>query len=266
MLASKRIVGTVVILSLLLGGCLWKKRGREEKQPAAAALYEKGLALYKKRIYDRALEVFNDLKGSFPGEDPYYTWAELKIADCYFFKKEYTEAIGHYEEFKKFHPFHGEIPYVVFQIGLSYFKQMKSLDRDQGVTRKALSNFEFLIANYPPSVLTEKAREKVKICKERLAGKELYVARFYYKKKKYQGAKARFEAVLKLYPEVDALDEALFYLGKSHLRLGEIDLARKVFTDLVGNYPDSTFSDEAKEELMELPEEEFTPPGAESAK
>ncbi|NIS61614.1 MAG: outer membrane protein assembly factor BamD [Proteobacteria bacterium] len=266
MLASKRIVGTVIILSLLLGGCLWKKKGREENGTAAAHLYEKGLALYKKRIYDRALEVFNDLKASFPGEDPYYTWAELKIADCYFFKKEYTEAIGHYEEFKKFHPFHGEIPYVVFQIGLSYFKQMKSLDRDQEITRNALSNFEFLIANYPPSVLTEKAREKVKICKERLAGKELYVARFYYNKKKYQGAKARLEAVLKLYPEMDALDEALFYLGKSHLGLGEIDLARKVFNDLVGNYPDSEFSEEAKEELMELPEEEFTSTGAESAK
>lgn len=253
--ASKRIIGTVVILSLLFGGCLWKKRGLEEKETAAANLYKKGLALYKKRNYDRALEVFNELKGSFPGEDPYYTSAELKIAECYFFKKEYTEAISHYGEFKKFHPFHGEIPYVVFQIALSYFKQMKSMDRDQGATRKALSNFEFLIANYPPSVLTEKAREKVKICKERLAGQELYVAKFYYKKKKYQGAKARLEAVVKLYPEVDTLDEALFYLGKSHMKLGEMDLARKVFTHLVGIYPDSKFSDEAKGELRELLED-----------
>jgi outer membrane protein assembly factor BamD len=266
MLAWKRIIGIVLILSLLLGGCQWKKRGLEEGETAAAALYKKGLALYKKRDYDKALEVFNELKGSFPGEDPYYTWAELKIADCYFFKNEYVEAIGHYEEFKKFHPFHGEIPYVVFQIGLSYFKEMKSVDRDQGPTRKALSNFEFLIANYPPSVLTEKAREKVKICRERLAGKELYVAKFYYKKKKYQGAKARIETMMKLYPDVDVLDEALFYLGKSHLELGETDLARKVFTDLVGSYPDSKFSNEAKEELEDLPGEEFTSPGAEPTK
>jgi outer membrane protein assembly factor BamD len=264
--ASKRIIGTVVILSLLLGGCLPKKRGLEEKETAAAILYKEGLALYKKRNYDRALKVFNELKGNFPGEDPYYAWAILKIADCYFFKKEYTEAISHYEEFKKFHPFHGEIPYVVFQIALSYFKEMKSIDRDQGATRKALSNFEFLIANYPPSVLTEKAREKAKICRERLAGKELYVAKFYFKKKKYQGAKARLAAVVQLYPEVDVLDEAFFYLGKSHMNLGEMDLARKVFTHLVGTYPDSTFSDEVKEELAELAEEEVSSTGAESTK
>ena len=264
MLASKRIIGTVVLLSLLLGGCLWRKRGFGEKEIPPADLYEKGLALYKKKKYSRALEVFNELKGTFPGEDPYYTWAELKVADCYFFKKEYTEAIGLYEEFKKFHPFHGEIPYVIFQIGLSYFKQMKSKDRDQGATRKALSNFELLIANYPPSVFTEKSREKVKICRERLAENELYIAKFHYKKKKYQGAKARLEAMVKIYPEVDTLDEALFYLGKSHLKLGETDVARGVFTDLVQNYPDSKFSDKAKGELQELPEEELPSTGTEA--
>lgn len=255
MLASKRMIGAVVILSLMFGGCLWRKGGLEEKENPPAALYEKGLALYKKKKYSRALEVFNELKGSFPGEDPYYTWAELKVADCYFFKKEYTEAIGLYEEFRKFHPFHGEIPYVIFQIGLSYFNQMKSIDRDQGATRKALSNFELLIANYPPSILTEKAREKVKICRERLAANELYIAKFHYKRKKYQGAKSRLEAMVELYPEVKTLDEGLFYLGKSHLKLGEMGLARKVFTDLVGSYPDSKFSDEAKEELKELLED-----------
>ena len=266
MLAPKRMIGTFIILSLLLGGCLWGKRGLKEKEATLAALYEKGLALYKKKKYSRALEVLNELMGSFPGEDPYYTWAELKVADCYFFKEEYTEAISHYEEFKKFHPFHEDIPYIIFQIGLSYFNQMLSIDRDQSATRNALSNFEFLIANYPPSLFTEKARDKVKICRERLAEKELYVAKFHYKRKKYQGAKARLEVIVELYPEVDILDEALAYLGKSYLKLGERDAARRVFTDLVGNYPDSKFSDEAKEELKELLEEDFTSTGTEETK
>ena len=255
MLAWKRMIGTIVILSLLLGGCLWRKKRWGEEGIPAAALYEKGLALYKKKKYSRALEVFNELKGTFPGEDPYYTWAELKVADCHFFKKEYTEAIELYEEFKKFHPFDGEIPYVIFQIGLSYFKQMKSKDRDQGATRKALSNFELLIANYPPSVFTEKSREKVKICRGRLAENELYIAKFHYKRKKYQGAKARLETMVGSYPEVDTLDEVLFYLGKSHQKLEEMDVAARVFAELVHRYPDSKFSDKAKGELRELSED-----------
>ena len=262
MLTSKKVMSAIIILSLLLGvGCSGKKRGVWEKETTPDTLYEKGLALYKKRRYGKALEVFNELKGSFPGVDPYYTWAELKVADCYFFKKEYPDAIGHYEEFKKFHPFHEDIPYVIFQIGLSYFNQILSIDRDQGATRKALSKFEFLMANYRPSIFTEKAREKAKICREKLAAKELYVAKFHYKRKKYQGAKARLEVVVKLYPEADVLDEALFYLGKSYLKLGDMGEARRVFRDLVQNYPESTFSDEAKEALSKILEEGFEATG-----
>lgn len=252
MCALKRMVGTVMILSILLGGCLWKRGGVKEKETTPDALYRKGLALYNRKMHSRALEVFNELKASFPGEDPYYTLAELKVADCYFFQKEYTGAISHYEEFKKFHPFHEDIPYVIFQIGLSHFNQMLSIDRDQSATRNALSNFEFLIANYPPSLFTEKARDKVKICRERLAEKELYVAKFHYKRKKYQGAKARLEDIVKLYPETNTLDEALFYLGRSHQELGERDAARRVFMELIENYPDSSFSDEAKDILRDL--------------
>jgi outer membrane protein assembly factor BamD len=255
MLTSKSVISALIILSILIGSCSGKKKGLREGETDPAVLYEKGLALYKRKRYEKAQKVFSEVKGNFPGVDPYYTWAELKVADCYFFDKEYAEAIANYEEFKKFHPFHEDIPYVIFQIGLAHFKQIRSIDRDQTATRKALSNFEFLIANYPPSVFTEKAREKADICREKLAEKELYIAKFHYKKKKYQGAKARLETAVKLYPEVDIVDEVLFYLGRSYLKLGERDAARRVFRELVQNHPDSNFSDKARKALSELPGE-----------
>jgi len=212
MIASRKVIIAFIILLSLLSGC--GKKGRWwTKETNPAVLYEKGLELFKKKRYEKALEVFNELKGSFPGVDPYYTWAELKAAD---------------------------IPYVIFQIGLSHCKQIRSIDRDQSSTRKALSNFEFLIANYPPSIFTEKAREKAKMCREKLAGKELYIAKYHYKRKKYQGAKARLEA-----------------LGKSHLKLGEWEAARSVFTNLVQNHPDSNFLDRGKKALSELAEQGF---------
>jgi len=254
MIASRKVITAFIILVLLLGGC--GKKGRWlGKEPNPADLYEKGLALYKKKRYERALEVFNELKGSFPGVDPYYTRAELRAADCYFFRKEYPEAISHYEEFKKFHPFHEDIPYVIFQIGLSHFKEIRSIDRDQASTMKALSNFEFLIANYPPSIFTEKAQEKAKICGEKLAGRELYIAKYYYKRRKYQGAKGRLKGLVQLYPKVKIVDEALFYLGSCYLKLGESEAARSVFTNLVQNHPDSKFLDEANRALRKIPEE-----------
>jgi outer membrane protein assembly factor BamD len=252
---ARRSIGILVIVSLFIGGCWWKKKGWGGRDGTAATLYKMGLSYYKRKQYTGAIEIFNELKASFPGEDPYYAWAELKVADCYFFKEEYEEAINQYEEFKKFHPFHEDIPYVVFQIGLSYFNQMKSPDRDQSATRKAQSNFEFIIANYSPSIFSEKAREKVKICRERLAEQELYIAKYYYKKEKYEGAKSRLQATVKLYPEVEMLDEVLVYLGRSYLKLGDKDMARRVFTELVRDFPDSKYSREARRGLHELMEE-----------
>lgn len=266
MILSRRLIGAFVIISLLIGGCLWKKRGWGGKGETVAELYKRGLSSYKRKQYSRAMEIFNELKASFPGEDPYYAWAELKVADCHFFKEEYEEAINQYEEFKKFHPFHEDIPYVVFQIGLSYFNQMKSADRDQTSTRKALSNFEFIIANYSPSIFSEKAREKVRICREKLAEKELYIAKYYYKRKKYEGAKSRLQTTVELYPGVEILDEVLAYLGRSYLKLGKNDAARRVFTDLVKSYPDSKFSSEARRRLNELLEEDVVAPGTESTR
>jgi outer membrane protein assembly factor BamD len=255
MILSRKAIGILIIISLLIGGCLWKKKGWGGKGDTAAELYKRGLSSYQRKQYSRAIEIFNELKASFPGEDPYYTWAELKVADSYFHQEEYEEAINQYEEFKKFHPFHEDIPYVMFQIGLCYFNQMKSADRDQTATGKALSNFEFVIANYTPSIFSEKAREKVRICREMLAEKELYIAKYYYKRKKYEGAKSRLQTMVELYPEVEILDEALVYLGRSYRKLGEIDAARKVFTELVRNFPDGKYSREARRNLNELMEE-----------
>jgi outer membrane protein assembly factor BamD len=180
------------------------------------------------------------LKASFPDSPPYTIWAELKIGDCHFLKKEYVEAIAAYEEFKKIHPSYEEIPYVQYQIGLSHYNQMLTLDRDQTPTKKALSSFEYLIANYPPSLFTDKAKEKVGVCKKRLADHEFYIGNFYYKQKRFQAAASRFEGLLQTYPKNPGEDETLYLLGKSYLELDQWKKAEAALMKIVTEYPKST--------------------------
>jgi lipopolysaccharide transport protein LptA len=160
--------------------------------------------------------------------------------------KEYVEAIAAYEEFKKIHPTHGEMPYVQYQIGMSHFKQMLSLDRDQTATKRALSSFEYLIANFPPSLFTEKAKEKIEICRKQLSDHEFYVGNFYYKQKNYWAASNRFQELLKSFPKTANEDEILFLLGKSYLELDQDAKAREVLSRIVYEYPQSSRSGEAK--------------------
>ena len=230
----------------LLFGCGGKGKEIKKIEGDPEILYKQGLARFNKRDYTEALKKFEDLKSNFPDSPPYTLWAELKIGDCHFFKKEYVEAIAAYEEFKKIHPSHDEIPYVQYQIGMSYFNQMYTLDRDQTPTKKALSSFEYLIANYPPSLFTEKAREKIGVCIKRLADHEFYIGNFYYKHGKYQAAASRFEGLLEKYPKNPGEDKTLYLLGKSCLELDQREKARGALARIVNEYPNSSHTKEAQ--------------------
>jgi outer membrane protein assembly factor BamD len=240
-----------IFLLLLLSGCSGKGKAVKTIEGAPEAFYREGLVRFNKRDYPEARKKFEELKSNFPDSPPYTVWAELKIGDCHFLMEEYVEAVAAYEEFKKIHPTHGELPYVQYQIGMSYFNQMRSHDRDQTPTKKALSNFEYLIANMPPSLFTEKAKEKIGVCRKRLADHEFYVGNFYYRQGKYQAAATRFEGLLKKYPKETGEEETFFLLGMSYLELNQKDEAREVLTRMITEFPRSSRSREAKTLLDE---------------
>ncbi len=232
-------------LLVLLVGCSGTGKVKTV-EGAPETLYREGLVLFNKRDYAEARQKFQELKSNYPDSPPYTVWAELKIGDCHFLLEEYVEAIAAYEDFKKIHPTHGELPYVQFQIGMSYFNQMHSSDRDQTPTKKALSNFEYLIANMPPSLFTEKAKEKIEVCRKRLADNEFYVGNFYYKNGKFQAAAMRFEELLKNYPKEAGGEETLYLLGMSYLGFDQREKAKEVFTRVITEYPGSPRSRDAK--------------------
>jgi outer membrane protein assembly factor BamD len=234
----------IPITVFLLLGCA--KKGVKTTEGDPETLYKQGLTRFNKRDYSEALKRFEELKSSFPDSPPYTVWAELKVGDCHLFQKDYVEAIAAYEEFKKIHPTHEEIPYVLYQIGTAYFKQMLTLDRDQTSTQKALSNFEYLIANYPLSLFTEKAKEKIGVCKKRLADHEFYIGNYYYKSGKFKAASARFQGLIEKFPKMPEEDKTLFLLGKSYLELDQGEKATEALNKIVNEYPKSSHYKEAK--------------------
>ncbi|HUL30734.1 MAG TPA: lipopolysaccharide transport periplasmic protein LptA [Thermodesulfobacteriota bacterium] len=237
-------IAVPIVLSLLLGCGKGKEVRKIEGDPEV--LYKQALVEFNKKDYSGALKKFEELKSSFPDSPPYTHWAELKVGDCHFLKEDYVEAIAAYEEFKKIHPSHEEIPYVQFQIGMSYFNQMRTLDRDQTPTKKALSSFEYLVANYPPSLFTEKAKEKIGVCKKRLVDHEFYIGVFYYNQERYRAAASRFEGLLEKFPKDPDQDKTLYLLGKSYLEFDQWEKAEAAFRKIVAEYPKSLHHAEAE--------------------
>ncbi|MBP1698685.1 MAG: rane protein [Deltaproteobacteria bacterium] len=244
-IALKWMILLSIALSFLFG-CGGKGKEVKKIEGDPETLYKEGLVRFNKRDYPDARKKFEELKSSFPDSPPYTLWAELKVGDCHFLEKEYVEAIASYEEFKKVHPGHEEIPYVQFQIGMSYYDQMRTLDRDQTFTKKALSSFEYLVANYPPGLFTEKAKEKISVCKKRLADNEFYIGNFYYKQGRFEAAALRFEELLRKFPKDPDEDKTLYFLGKSCLELEQWEKADAAFMKIVTEYPKSVYYKEAR--------------------
>ena len=233
------------IVVLLLSGCSTSK-GFKTIQGDPEPLYKQGLSLFNRRNYPEALKKFEELKSSFPDSPPYTTWAELKVGDCHFLNDSFVEAIAAYEEFKKVHPTHEEMPYVQYQIGMSYFNQIIGSDRDQNPTRKALSSFEYLNANYPSSLFAEKSKDKIVTCRKQLAEQEFYIGNYYYGRGDFLAAARRFEGLLGQYPKTVEEDRTLYLLGRSYVELDQPEMAKKTYTRLVTDYPNSPYSKEAK--------------------
>lgn len=241
-----QILLLLFVLFSLLNGCAGKGKDIKTIKGDPGILYRQGLERFNKRDYSEALKIFEQIKSNFPDSPPYTLWAEVKVGDCHFFKKDYVEAIAAYEEFKKTRPTHEDIPYVQYQIGMSYFSQMRTHDRDQTSTQKALSNFEYLVTNTPQSLFTDKAKEKIETCKKQLADHEFYIGNFYYKEGKYLAAAYRFEGLLEKFPKRAEEDKALYLLGKSCLELDQWEKAELAFFKIVTEYPKSSHYREAK--------------------
>ena len=205
----KKTVIVFLALLLIAPGCSWFK---DKKEKTAEQLSSEGLKSFEKGKYTDAIESFEKLKDWYPFSK-YAILAELKLADSYFHRGNYEDAVYAYEYFESLHPRNDAIPYVIFQMGMCHFKEMTLPDRDQTATQSALDNFERLVREHPQSSEAARALEYVKICQENLARHDMFAGAFYFKSKRFKAALGRFNDVLKSYPDVGVHKPALEYVA-----------------------------------------------------
>ena len=234
------------LVVIALWGC--SATAPEQFKRDAREVHESAMEAYLGGRLEEAEKSFKTIMEDHPLSQ-YTLSAELMLGDVSYAAEKYEDASMYYTNFVALHPAHPKSPYALFQKGMSHMKDVLTLDRDQASTRKALFAFEDLIVSYPETPYAEKAKEFSGFLKNRLAEHEFYIARFYFKKKNYKGALGRLKEILASYPDGGINDKTLFYIGESYRRLGEDGLAREAFTTLINNYPESSFTTDAKDRL-----------------
>ena len=81
----------------------------------------------------------------------------IRRAETFYSKEEYETALVEYQRFLELHPIDRLANLARFRIGLCYYHQIRSIDRDQEPMQKALNTFQNLVAEAPQSLYAQKS-------------------------------------------------------------------------------------------------------------
>jgi len=209
--------------------------------PRSADYYFKeGETFFDKHLYEDAVASWKKVRDSYYSPD-LNKLAELKIAEAQFLAENYIDSTISYDAFLKNHPNDEHRPEVLYFLGMSYYKQRLSKDRDQTATQNALTTFRQLVDDYPSDKRVEEVGYLIQRCRNRLAEHEVYVGRFYLRTGHYKAAIFRLKNILDAYPNYYYRDEAFYYLGTAYLKDAQKKAAASAFNTLFDQFPNSQY-------------------------
>lgn len=232
---------------LLLAACA-KDRALDTSALNEESLFWRANYEFMRGRYEEARERLRLFVTQFPNS-PFLPEVRLGIARTYFEEEAYEQARVEYERFLSLHPRHERMDEAMYYIGLSYFRQMERVDRDQTATRRAMMAFNTLLTEVPDTPYKADARERVAFCRRRLAAKEIDIGLFYLNRDAFTAAKARFQRVLDQYADTGLEPKALYHLGEAYRGLKDKEKAQEAYRQVVEKYPDSLWAVEAGSRL-----------------
>lgn len=247
-----RTAVTIFIFSFFITACSSNK-GVVKDVPFGDidSLFKRADEMVRKGDFEEARKILERVKAEDASQDS-APIAQLRIADTYFQEERYEEAEVEYQAFLDRYAYHTYAPYAQYRLGMTYFKRIENVDISYSMAKKALEEFEKLLIRYPRNPYIEATEQRIRGCRNVLAGYELYVGKFYFKKGSYLASAQRFEELLKRYPDSTSEAEALYYLGLSYKNLGEYEKAINTLNTLIEKFPQIKLSKEAKDTVASL--------------
>ncbi|MDY8107898.1 outer membrane protein assembly factor BamD [Fulvimarina sp. 2208YS6-2-32] len=245
--ASIRKASLVLVLAASAGavsGCM-SDGGSDVDVLALAAQTEPPEVLYNQGLANLEGGRLSEASAKFEAIDrqhPYSEWARKALvmrAFTSYRSGAYEEAINSSKRYLSLYPGTDEAPYAQYIIGLSYWRQIPDITRDQANAGRTAQAMRAVIEQYPDSQYVPDAKIKLRIARDQLAGKELQVGRYYQERNEYAAAINRFKNVVDVYPETRQVEEALARLTETYLAMGLVREAQASASVLGQNYPDS---------------------------
>ena len=239
----RRLIGALFV-ALIAFGCAHHKKPIVPPEK----LWSEAEEAYHNEAWELAVEKYKALLDQHPF-DPRAEEAELRIAQSHYQAERYAEAIAAFGDFERMHPTSAELPNVEYHLGMSYLAQASTSDRDQQAHTNALTYFRNLIDRFPNTPWAEKARLRVRECREALAKHEGDIARYYLKQGNLKAAEARLRGLLVEYPETDATAQTLYAFAQAYATRNEDEGATLALATLARHHPEGPLAADARQRL-----------------
>lgn len=245
LLRARRLaaVAALAVAASTLSGCLSSDDDVDlatyvERTDPADVLYNQGLANLNAGRMDEATKKF----AAVDRQHPYSEYARKSLvmgAFSSYRQGNYVEAINAGKRYVQLYPSTEDAAYAQYIVGLSYFRQIADVTRDQKDSRRAIEAMEEVVQRWPDSEYVDDAQEKIRYARDQLAGKEMQVGRYYLERREYIAAVKRFRYVVENYSNTRHVEEALARLTEGYYAMGLTSEAQAAAAVLGQNYPDS---------------------------
>lgn len=238
-------------LALMLGACGTMKDAPDETAGwSASKLYSEAKDAISDGAWDKASKMLEKLESRYP-YGRFAQQAQLELGYVYWKAGEPGSALAACDRFIKLHPNHPAVDYVYYLKGLinfnddlgfaSYISTQDPTERDPKSAREAFDTLRELITRFPNSKYAPDALKRMQYLVNAMALQEIHVARYYMKRGAYIAAVNRAQFAVKTYPEVPAIEEAMYIIVAAYDKLGMYDLRDDADRVMRKNFPDSRF-------------------------
>ncbi len=250
-MAGLTLRSLAVIGALLLGGCgLLPEQVDETAGWSAQRIYSEARDAMNDGSYERAIRLFERLEARYP-YGRFAQQAQIEVAYAHYKQNEPELAIAAADRFIRLHPNHPHVDYAYYLKGLATFNEDLGLlgalsnqdlsERDPKGAQESFDTFKELVTRFPDSRYAADSRLRMQYLVNSLAGHEVHVARYYYRRGAFVAAINRAQTAITTYPDAPAIEEALVLLVRSYDALGMDELRDDADRVLQLNFPDSVY-------------------------
>ncbi|MEM1044289.1 MAG: outer membrane protein assembly factor BamD [Bacteroidota bacterium] len=244
----------LLLLAALAAGC---SSGNRVASDTPEAAFEKGLELYERGKYDRAIEYFQHVF-DFGRTNPRAGDAQFYLAQSYFKTKQYLLSANEFTRFVELYRTDERVEEGEYLRAMSYVRLSPPYQLDQTDTQTALTYLRLYLSKYPEGAYAAELAGHTEELRAKLARKRFEIAGLYERRGLHEAAAISYEGVLERYPDSAFADDALLGAVRSYRAYAEDSIpsrqaeryqqAADAYDRLVQIFPDSPLLGEAEAE------------------